>query len=56
MISYGTAQKQHHTRMHLLASELVYSFKQCDYNLVNSSLLHSMLNLYLVYCMLDAHN
>ena len=34
----------------LLASELIYSIKQRDYNLVNSSVLHSMLNVYYTQC------
>ena len=30
----------------LLTSKLIYSIEQCGYNLVNSSVLHSMLDIY----------
>ena len=35
----------------LLMSELIYPIEQCDYNLVNMSVLHSMLDVYRVYYM-----
>ena len=38
----------------LLMSELVYLIKQCDYNLVKLSVLHSIPDVYQVYYMLDA--
>ena len=40
----------------LLASELIYSIEQHDYNLVNSSDLHFMLDVYRVYYMLNTHS
>ena len=40
----------------LLMSELIYLIEQHDYNLVNSSVIHSMLNVYRVYYMLNAHD